>query len=181
MEKIKGNTDASTLRAIVSAVRATVNKTAALGAAIKARWATQDDVTGTDYRKVTDAAKTAYTAAGGSEGGFHGAWSAAMAVAGLLPVTKDGKPMQKKGKVGAKQTKGKATQAAPAKSPVSKEQAIRALFGSFDPELLAAVEYAVAHTVTFTAWATASAAAAEKLRVRAKFTRAPKTDEKKAA
>lgn len=156
------------LSAICKAIGATVNKTQAVADLLAQRWPDQSKVTGPDYRAVTDAASAAWVKAGGKEGSFRFAWSTCMAAAGLLPVKKDGTPIQRKGKTGATQHKAKAgaKPAAPAKLPISKEQAIRALFGAYDPELLAAVEYAAAHTVTFTAWATASAAAAQKPAVR---------------
>lgn len=50
----------------------------------------------------------------------------------------------------------------PVKStPATKADLIRALFGHMDDGLLAAVEYAVKHETMFTAWATASAKAAQ--------------------
>lgn len=59
-------------------------------------------------------------------------------------------------------TKPASKGAEPAKAtPATKADLVRALFGHMDDELMSAVEYAVKHEAMFTAWARASAKAAQ--------------------
>lgn len=64
---------------------------------------------------------------------------------------------------GAKgKSKGKDAASEPAKpTPATRADLVRALFGHMDDGLMAAVEYAVKHEAMFTAWASASAKAAQ--------------------
>jgi len=130
-----------------------------LVAAIKAAWPEQP--TGADYVEGSKLAQSEYVAAGGSKSGAAFAWSKAIEAAGIKPMTKEGKIIERKGKSGPK-AKAKPAKAAPVPaSQISDAEAVLHFFGHSDADLITAVRIAAAHEQAFLRWADAQAKASK--------------------